>query len=474
MKQIIYLFIISLFSISSFAQNKYEVLSEHYEDNTSLIRIKINDEPIINENGGYGFKIKTAINYTSFSIGWLTNSDNALPKDFLVVYKVHKPDIGWSDWKTDDGNTSPNQTATQAYYSDLLFGVDEWLHDSIEFYIHPPEGTELTEFQMVLQDISSSIKLIMPETEDTSGAKSCPEFPNIILRSEWCGSYSACHNPTYSVTYRNATHTVIHHGASPDNYTDGAAVIRSYWNYHVNTHGWADIGYNYLFDKYGNFFLGRHNPNYPFQDVHAAHAGNANTYSIGLNFLGDSDSPNTAPTEPQLQKCAQFLAWWYDYKTFDPQSSASILNQAGNQWLNLPRICGHRDVNPGGTTCPGNALYQLLPNLRNRTTQVLADCNILPDTEPPTSEIIIERKWQNSKFDVQFIDEDNLDGSGVKYSFYQIMDFDSQEWRANANNGFFNDNFNSAIHPEWTQASGDWTISEQHLKQSEQTSANTN
>ena len=154
------------------------------------------------------------------------------------------------------------------------------------------------------------------------------------------------------------THAVIHHGAAPSTYTNGAAVVYSYWVTHTVTNGWSDIGYNYLFDKDGNFYLGRHNPQLPNNDVHGAHSGNSNAYSIGCNFLGDSDAPGTAPTEPQVKKCSQFLAWWFNKKGFNPVSSANITLQSGGTG-NIPRICGHKDVNIGGTACPGNMLYAL-------------------------------------------------------------------------------------------------------------------
>ncbi len=114
----------------------------------------------------------------------------------------------------------------------------------------------------------------------------CPEFPEIITRSQWNAAVrsSVDVNASYTVTYITATHTVIHHGASPDTYTDGQAVVRSYWNYHVNSLGWTDIGYNYLVDKFGNLYQGRHNPSLPASDVRGAHAGNANSGSIGVNF----------------------------------------------------------------------------------------------------------------------------------------------------------------------------------------------
>ncbi|HNQ68103.1 MAG TPA: N-acetylmuramoyl-L-alanine amidase [Bacteroidales bacterium] len=473
MRKILTLSFLFIF-INTYSQFNLTELYSHYESETSLIEYKIDENITRDPNGGYGFKLKTPYEFTSFAIGWKSSTENYGAGIFEIVFKVHKPGVGWSDWKVDEGFTKPDETRSGYYKSNIMFGIDEYLHDSLEFYIHAPEGEEIQEIYLIIQDISKTINPNAQMNSVSTGAKTCPEFPAYIPRSEWCGSYDACHNPTYTVVYRTPTHTVIHHGASPTSYTDGYAVVRSYWNYHVNSNGWSDIGYNYLFDKYGNFFQGRHNPNIPNQDVHAAHAGYSNTYSIGCNFLGDSDSPETAPTTAQLQKCSEFLGWWYDYKGFDPLSSASILNQAGTEWVTLPRICGHKDVYPGGTTCPGTTLYALLPSIRTSTNQVILDCSTPSDTESPTTSITTDRNWYNSKFEVNFSDADNIGGSGIKHSFYQIMDFDGTEWRANAENGFFNDNFTSEIHPEWTALWGTWSINSGHLLQTDQSSSNTN
>ncbi|HHW60217.1 MAG TPA: hypothetical protein GX402_08300, partial [Bacteroidales bacterium] len=323
--------------------------------------------------------IKTPIVFTSFAFGWKIDQEIS-PKDILIHYRVHKPKQGWTEWKEDEAYISPNETRWQMYQTDLLFGLDEGVHDSIEFYYEIPDGVICTGVYLILQDLSPQLN--QPIIRDDSEGiilpdRACPALPTMIPRSTWCGSYSACKNPTYTPTYISATHTVIHHGASPDSYTDGAAVVRSYWNYHVNTNGWSDIGYNYLFDKSGNMYVGRYNPSLPNKDVKAAHAGSANSKSIGLNYLGNSDASGTAPTTAQNNKCCQFMAWWYNYKGFDPTSSASILCQ-DNVTRTKPRICGHRDVNPGGTTCPGNTLYALLPSLRTNTKQIIEACEAPP------------------------------------------------------------------------------------------------
>lgn len=466
-----YLLGLILLPFIGFSQTELSEISAYYEAETSILSYRIDSEIQYDREKGYGIKLKTPHQFTSFAVGWIGQLNQHPAGMFDIAYKVHKPGKGWTDWKSDEGFTNIGETRNRFNQSNLLFGMDEYLHDSVEFYISCPENEVIDTLFLITMDISASLNQQTNIKSSNLQTRNCPALPEIIPRADWCGDYTECHNPTYAVTYRSPTHTVIHHGASPNSYTDGYAVVRSYWNYHVNTNGWSDIGYNYLVDKYGNLFQGRHNPNMPTQDVHAAHAGYANTYSIGVNFLGNSDAPDTQPTTVQLSKCAEFLAWWYNQNGFDPTSSASIFNQAGTEWITLPRICGHKDVNPGGTTCPGDALYALLPDMRTETNQILIDCD---DPIAPTTTIQTARNWYNGDFSLSFDDADNDGGSGLKYSFYQVMDFDGNEWRANSNCGFLNDNFETTIHPEWTALWGTWAISDGHLLQSDEVTSNSN
>jgi spore germination protein YaaH len=77
-------------------------------------------------------------------------------------------------------------------------------------------------------------------------------------------------------------------------------------------------------------------------------------------------------------------------------------------------------------------------------------------------------------FASNFTDADNVGGSGVAYQFYQVADYDNLEWRANDNNGFFNDDFDVAIHPDWIDSSGVWNIVGGKLNQNDQANVNTN
>ena len=369
--KIICILVLVCFVFNSQAQTESTITFKHEEAGTSLIGIKIETPLSYRSDGSIGLKMKTPIEFTSYAIGWKTSTNYFSPGEFEIYTRVHHKELGWSKEFEDHGYTHPDDNIRELYLSDLLFGLDQWLHDSVEFYIVPPIGASIEEVHLILQDMSAqtSTERLPKEKDIAAPSKSCPELPPIVPRSDWCGSYEDCHNPPNIPPDRYPTHVVVHYGGSTGEYTDGYAVVRSYWNYHVNTKGWWDIGYNYLFDKYGNLFQGRHNENIPYQDVRGVHAGNAhaNDNSIGVCFLKNTDIIGV--TTEQMNTAYQFMAWWFNHKGFDPLSSAYI---AGGTY---PRICGHKDVSDASTSCPGVLLTDMMPTIRTSVRQVIDDCD---------------------------------------------------------------------------------------------------
>ncbi len=100
--------------------------------------------------------------------------------------------------------------------------------------------------------------------------------------------------------------------------------------------------------------------------------------------------------------------------------------------------------------------------------------NCIQDNTSPTTQITIPAGWITQDFVSNYTDTDNSGGTGIEKSFYQPSYYNGIEWRANGNRGFFNDDFDMAIHPEWTTAGGTWSITAGALVQSDETSANTN
>lgn len=419
--------------------------------------------------GTYTLSITPQHVFSCLGMGWKA-AEGLKTENFVLKYTSLNTRGEWTRTQEAEADFDPTETPTGMYWTDAFFTLDAESHSALMIEVVVPAFS----LEIYLDLFDGNHKGFAgdedkPQPQNMDVPKSdCPALPTIIERSSWCGGSAPCAsvNASYTVTYITATHTVIHHGASPDTYTDGQAVIRSYWNYHVNSLGWTDIGYNYLIDKFGNFYQGRRNPSMPTSDVRGAHAGNANSGSIGINFMGNLDV--TLATTAQLSTNNQFLAWWYDHRGFDPTTSASMTTQAYGVQVK-PRINGHRDI--GSTTCPGDDLYAKLPAMRLAVKGILDGCS---DNVAPTTSVSAPASVTGN-FTATFTDADNTGGSGVAQSYFQVTDFDGSQWRANANRGHFNDLFNDAtLQPAWTVQTGTWGISGGVLLQSNQTLDNTN
>ena len=92
------------------------------------------------------------------------------------------------------------------------------------------------------------------------------------------------------------------------------------------------------------------------------------------------------------------------------------------------------------------------------------------DNVVPTTSISTPNNWKTADFTATFTDADNI---GVEKSFYQVLDYDGTYWGANANNGFFADNYD-ALQPSWTSVTGIWNVVSGELLQTDETQNNTN
>jgi uncharacterized lipoprotein YddW (UPF0748 family) len=95
------------------------------------------------------------------------------------------------------------------------------------------------------------------------------------------------------------------------------------------------------------------------------------------------------------------------------------------------------------------------------------------DAIAPATQLSYTGNWQTTDFNVSFADTDS-GGSGLAASYYQICYDDGNEWRASGVNGFYYDDYTTAIHPEWGISQGIWSVNSQSLNQTDEANANTN
>ncbi len=201
----------------------------------------------------------------------------------------------------------------------------------------------------------------------------------VISRTGW-GCPDGQNAPQWSPQYTTVTHFIVHHTATPNTDTDWAARVRSIWQYHTNTLGWGDIGYNYLIDPNGVIYEGRAGGDGSI----GAHFSCMNSKTMGIALIGTFTS--VSPSNNALNSLKNLLAW-----------KATILNISPTGWgyhnpsaLTMWNISGHRDGNssiygcPSGTTCPGDVLYHLLPAIRNDVANLIIPTATPTPTSTPT------------------------------------------------------------------------------------------
>lgn len=155
------------------------------------------------------------------------------------------------------------------------------------------------------------------------------QCPQIVTRGQW-GARAA---NTAVLPIRPAPFFVVHHTAGAACATQDACAqqMRNIQNQHMNTNGWADIGYNFAVGGDGRVYEGRG------WGRQGAHSPPYNNQSAGVAFLGTFTSA---------------------LPTVAARNAAQALITCGVNQGHLRAaywVIGHRQG--VATACPGNALF---------------------------------------------------------------------------------------------------------------------
>jgi hypothetical protein len=205
-----------------------------------------------------------------------------------------------------------------------------------------------------------------------SGLAAGPGQPPIIARSAWARGDAP---PKVAPAYATVQLAFVHHTENPDGYTaaEVPAMLRSIYRFHRYTHGWNDIGYNFVIDRFGRIFEARAGG--IDEPVVGAQAGGYNAYSTGIAVLGTYSAQRISP--PARTALAHLLAWKLSLHGAPARGRVTVRVTPGgaiysrypaNTPVSLPRIAGHRDAD--STDCPGDALYGELPALRRTVARL--------------------------------------------------------------------------------------------------------
>ena len=300
--------------------------------------------------------------FTGLAVGWKLNDQSINPNEFTLQIRSSVLDEDFSDWTSSYGYISSKDSPSGYYWAMLYVTQSGEAHQKFEVEIEMPDGLTLQEIRVTGADARLKEGDDFENAQNSKMASKSYDMPEIVDRSGWWGDLPPAElEPSYSPTPIDISHAVVHHTVTANEPANPVQVVRQIWDWHVNDNGWLDIGYNFLIDHEGTIYQGRYNPNLEQTDVRGAHAGSANSQSVGIALLGQFEpGAQPAPGQPQalaLDALVKTIGWRFTQKGIASASSSFI---AGNF---LPVISGHRDVS--ATACPGENLYRLLPEIRS-------------------------------------------------------------------------------------------------------------
>lgn len=365
-----------------------------------------------------------------------------------------------SDWKKYE-RFDAEQPVEGEFKSDLLFLPKETskiqlrivikdltkkiILKNAEIFYDSPGKTPEEEIQRNIEES----KVMLPSFKLSKGklVSSYPR-PNYVARSSW-GASLGLTNTNSSRTTTTVTHLVLHNSASDTYASDYAAVVRAYWDWHVNGNGWSDIGYNWLVDPNGVVYQGRAWYSSAYENVVGAHNSGYNTYCLGLNIIGNYEVYQ--PTQASLNKMAQVMAFLCDKFNLDPTATTYFAAMG----VNKPVITGHRDSG-GGTDCPGQYLIAKYSWFRTTVNTLLNGGStssgvVLSSPSNSSKHVSIQPQfsWQsysgassyqlqistNSTFSTTVVNQSGISGTSYTLSSAQKLNYGLlYYWRVKADN----------------------------------------
>ena len=322
-----------------------------------------------------------------------------------TVYYRLKIKNNWGEW-----NTFPKPHEGEDI-GRVVLGVVfiEQAFKDIQFKTATPTNSRMV-FSLFFPEYTKNIRVDKStKTANKQVASGCAQ-PAFEGRLDWCPSGDCPKQTNPSVI--NPTHIVVHHSAGNTSSSDFAAVVRSYWNYHVNVRGWADIGYNWLIDPNGVVYEGRGDR------VRGAHSPCMNAISTGICFIGNYEG-STQPSASGMQSLKDMIAWDATDKSIDVTATSYVAALGGS----IENISGHKDGHdqyPGSgctaTACPGANLHNKLQTIRNDVANYACYISSANAPKTPESFSVIRKGTQSVELKIKPV------ATATKYGIYKSSD----------------------------------------------------
>lgn len=315
--------------------------------------VTVNDSAIKTQGEGDGPKAVKEFHrdepFSMFAVTWQGQ------RDIAAFVRAKQPDGSWGSWLP----AEPMDVRTDGKNgTDLIFVGDT---TDVQVAVHNVDITNPENLEAVFID-GKAQDGIAPVADFMSA-----DMPKVVSRAGWSADESIrCQQPTYNDRTKALT---LHHTAGSNNYTQSqaAAQVRGIYQYHAQTLGWCDIGYNVLVDKFGTIYEGRYGG--LDRAVEGAHVGGFNTGTWGISMIGNYSE--TAPSQQMLDSVAEIAGWKAGHNGINPLGQVSLTSGGfgGSKYpagsvATVPAFHGHNDLH--NTQCPGTFTMSNWPQLRSK------------------------------------------------------------------------------------------------------------
>ncbi|WP_420175581.1 N-acetylmuramoyl-L-alanine amidase [Luteococcus sp. OSA5] len=302
-----------------------------------------------------------------FTMTGLTWADLQGEASFQVRTKTAE---GWQLWETIELEDLPGEGVGRKGSDPVFVGEANAVEARIITSATTPATITDPQLALINSEQAAGDENLPTTSEpkvSAAAASSGVARPSIVSRAGWGADESWLRINGSSCVPANLANTIraaiVHHTAGTNSYSSAqsASIVRGIYAYHVKTLGWCDIGYNFLIDKYGKIYEGRHGG--MELPVRGAHATSWNTDTVGVSVMMNSSTAQQSAAA--MSAMSRVVAWKLAGNYRDPNAKLTL----AGKYINT--IARHGDVM--ATSCPGTNITAAMPSFRSQVTQAMGN-----------------------------------------------------------------------------------------------------
>ena len=137
--------------------------------------------------GFYLIQLHPSHAFSCLGSGWKINQGISNISELRLNFRTRNEGSAWEEWQTGEADFYPEDTPTEMYWTDALFTMDASSHQELEILVNIPVFTEKWVIDVFDGNESEGENSSLLQSVQPDVSRTCPPFPQIIPRSNWCG-----------------------------------------------------------------------------------------------------------------------------------------------------------------------------------------------------------------------------------------------------------------------------------------------